>query len=168
MFYKMKIFTNLIQLKSFFMFKNLYLLLLCVIISSPLRSEPAVVIDQIACLTVIEQQFFNEQLVAQSLSLYGVRQELWSPILKKLKGNTVQLNARLKKVTAFMVPNPLEFPMQKDKTAKILKSVLHDIFLETLGFYAITNVEIVDPAFDYIFTQQKGLFFSCFGNVKGL
>ena len=69
----------------------------------------------------------------------------------------------MKRATAFMVPNPIEYPMRGGPTAKILKDVLFEVFLETIREYWANERPTVDFIFDYIFTQQLPNFVRCFG-----
>ncbi len=71
---------------------------------------------------------------------------------------------RMKKKTAFMVPNPIEYPMQMGATAVILKGgLLFEVFLETMRFYLAYERPTVDYIFEYMFAQQFPKFVSCFG-----
>ncbi len=124
---------------------------------------PTVVPDPIPCVEKLQTNFFLENLVNQGLSLYDVRQELWAPIRVVLQQKSLEVPDRMKRQTAFMVPNPLEYPMQRGAVAKILKAVLSDVFRET--------IEQVDPAsklyanaiFEYIFAARLPAFVDCFG-----
>src|ERR1700730_12721094 len=89
--------------------------------SSTVAGIPTVVPDPIPCVKELELHFFPEHLVSQALSLYNVRQELWLPIYQSLKSRTFEVPERMNMRTSYMVPNPIEYPMQRGPTAKILK-----------------------------------------------
>lgn len=123
----------------------------------------AVIPDPIPCFKDLQINFFRESLVYQSLSLYKIPQGLWEPISKTLRMKSYQVPERMRRVTANMVPNPIEYPMQREETAKILKKVLMDIFYETMTKYQVNERPTADFIFDYIFKNQLQLFINCFG-----
>lgn len=131
---------------------------------STAEAMPAVVPDPIPCVRDLETRFFDERIVNQGLSLYNIRQELWVPINVLLRQKSMSIPDRMKKRTAFMVPNPLEFPMQRAETAKILKDVLFEVLLETMREYQANERPTVDFIFDYIYSEQFPLILKCFGN----
>ena len=134
-----------------------------ILYSSILSALPAVAPEPIACVQDLETKFFVESIVNRGLSMYNVREELWLPINISLRIRSASVPERMKTVTAFMVPNPLEYPMQKGVTAKILKDVLYDVFREAMREYGVDVPPFTDRIFDYIFTQQLPLFVRCFG-----
>lgn len=123
----------------------------------------AVIPDPVICFQDLQVNFFQENTVYQALSLYNVPQGLWEPISLTLKARSNQVPERMRKITARMVPNPLEFPMQREITAGILKQVLKDVFYETMKKYQVDERPTTDLAFDYIFTKQLPKFIFCFG-----
>ncbi|MFI0435192.1 MAG: hypothetical protein ACH350_05630 [Parachlamydiaceae bacterium] len=125
---------------------------------------PTVVPDPIPCFLALERDFFFEPIVSQGLSLYNVRQELWIPINQLLRKKSVEIPQRMKERTSFMVPNPIEYPMQKGKTARILKEVLLEVFKEVMSEYRSYEVPNPDLIFDYIFLQRFPDFVRCFGS----
>lgn len=128
-----------------------------------LQAEPGVVPDPIPCVRDLEIHFFNTRIVNQGLSFYDVRQELWAPIVNALQVNSYKVPLLMKTKTAFMVPNPIEFPMQKEVTAKILKEALFEVFMETMKVYEVDRMPTARLIFDYIFTLQMPLLIRCFG-----
>lgn len=124
---------------------------------------PAVVLDPIPCFLDLEIHFFTEPIVYQGLSLYNIRQELWVPIYVRLKQKSLEVPERVKRRTAYMVPNPLEYPMRRAVAAKILKEVLFEVFMETMRDYNSNERPTADLVFDYIFTLQLPNFIKCFG-----
>lgn len=140
-----------------------YAILLGMVYVSGMMAEPTVVPDPIPCVKNLELNFFEEKIVYQGLNFYGIRQELWSLIYQRLRMTSTEVPGRMKRKTAFMVPNPIEYPMQKGLTAKILKEVLLEIFLETMRFYQVNERPTADFVFDYIFARQLPLFVNCFG-----
>lgn len=140
-----------------------YAILLLTISTSYAMAEPTVVPDPIACVKNLELNFFEEKIVYQGLNFYGIRQELWSLIYQMLRRKSTEVPGRMKRKTAFMVPNPIEYPMQKGLTAKILKEVLFEVFLETMRFYQLNERPTADFVFDYIFARQLSNFVNCFG-----
>lgn len=123
----------------------------------------AVVPDPIPCVMDLETHFFSPQIVNQALSFYHVREELWPLINKELEEKNKEVPRLMIKWTANMVPNPIEYPMQKLQTAEVLKKVLFSLFQEILAKYYVDRVGVTAPAFNYIFEQQKDRFIFCFG-----
>src|ERR1700722_6870910 len=112
-----------------------------------LSAEPTVVPDPIPCIRDLETGFFVEPIVNQALNLYNVMEEKWLPINIALKGKSTSVPDRMKKATGMMVPNPLEYPVQRGAVAKILKQVLFEVFLESMQQYG----EAERPVADHIF-----------------
>lgn len=128
-----------------------------------IQAAPSVVLDPVPCVRDLALHFFNERLVGQALSLYNIRQELWSPITQTLERKSREVLLRIKRKTAFMVPNPFEYPMDRGMAARILKNELFAIFLETLREYQVQERPPADFAFDYILNEQLPQFIRCFG-----
>lgn len=124
---------------------------------------PTVVPDTIPCVRDLETTFFPEYIVSQGLSMYGIRQELWLQINLSLQHKSSSIPDRMKVKTAYMVPNPIEYPMQKGPTAKILKGVLYEVFLESMKEFYVNDQPRASLIFDYIFSQQLSRFVRCFG-----
>jgi hypothetical protein len=131
----------------------------------PIRS---VTPDPIACFNDLQINFYQENIVHQALSLYNIPQGLWSPISFTLKTTSFQIPERMRKITARMVPNPIEFPMQRAAASEILKKVLKDVLYETLTKYQVNERPRADFIFDYIFTKQLPKFIYCFGEEAKL
>lgn len=129
-----------------------------------LSAFPTVVPDPIACVQDLETRFFQEYIVNQGLSLYNIREELWLPINISLQRKSASVPERMKRATAYMVPNPIEYPMQRGPAAKILKDVLFEVFLESMREYWANERPTADFIFAYIFTQQLPNFVRCFGD----
>jgi len=115
------------------------------------------------CFKDLQVNFFNENVVYQALSLYRIPQGLWAPISQNLKIRSNQVPERMRKITAAMVPNPLNYPMQNEIASKLLKQVLLDVFYETMTKYQVNERPTADFVFDYIFTQQLPKMINCFG-----
>lgn len=130
---------------------------------STVEALPSVVPDPIPCFLALETGFFVESIVNQGLSLYDIRQELWVPINALLKIKSGEVPERMKVRTAFMVPNPIEYPMKKGVTAKILKEVLLQVFKEVILQYSSNEASRSDLIFEYIFSRQFPEFVKCFG-----
>lgn len=131
--------------------------------SFQIEAIPAVVPDPVPCVLDIETHFFVETIVNQGLSLYNVRQELWLPINQRLQVKNLEVPERMKRRTAFMVPNPIEYPMQMAATAKLLKEVLFEVLFETLREYHVAERPTAALIFNYIFNEQFPNFVRCFG-----
>jgi len=125
---------------------------------------PTVVPDPIPCLRELETHFFMDSIVIQGLSLYNIRQELWQPIVESLQRRSLEVPERMKRRTAYMVPNPIEYPLQRAVTAKILKEVLLEVFMEAMRENYANERPTADLVFDYIFTEQLPNFIRCFGS----
>ena len=131
--------------------------------SLQLYAIPGVVPDPVPCVLVLETHFFVESIVNQALSLYDVRQELWLLINQRLKAENLQIPARMKTRTAYMVPNPIEYPMNPLETAKILKEILFEAFADTIREYRAAGPDATRGAFNYIFSEQMPHWIRCFG-----
>lgn len=128
-----------------------------------LGAIPTVVPDPVPCFLDLELHFFAEPIVSQGLSLYNIRQELWVPISAYLQNKSLEVPALMKRRTAYMVPNPIEYPMQRKVAAKILKEVLFEVFMDAMRTYHVNEKPTADFVFDYIFSQQMPNFIKCFG-----
>lgn len=131
--------------------------------ASSLAGLPGVAQDPIPCVLDLETHFFDERIVNQGLSLYNIRQEQWLLINHLLQVKSSSVPERMKRRTAFMVPNPLEYPMNKGLTAQILKEVLFEVLLETLREYHAAGRPHADSIFEYIFNERFPDFLKCFG-----
>lgn len=136
---------------------------LIVLATFSISSIWSVIPDQNACFRDLQVNFFQERTVYQALSLYRIPQGLWEPISSTLKMKSYQVPERMQRITARMVPNPIEFPMQRAITAEILKKVLKDILYETMTKYQVNERPTADFVFDYIFMRQMRKFIYCFG-----
>ena len=134
------------------------------LLATSVTALPTVVPDPIPCVRNLETTFFLEPIVNQGLSMYGIRQEIWLPINISLTHKSVTVLDRMKRRTAFMVPNPMEYPMQTGPTAKILKGVLFEVFLEAMKENYVGDRPRADQIFGYIFARQAPRFVQCFGN----
>jgi len=128
---------------------------------------PTVVPDPIPCYQHLATHFFAPEIVDQSLSLYGVRQEIWVPIFESIQYRNLGIPERMKRRTAFMVPNPLEYPMNRAVTGELLKKVLFEVLVEALveNYAGDVNAQGI---FEYILSQQRAAFDRCFGHGSTL
>lgn len=132
--------------------------------NSTLFCLPTVVLDPVHCVEELEQNFFQSRVVFQSLSLHEVRQELWVPIIQLLQVKSREIPDRIKRKTAFMVPNPFEYPMNKRKAEKILKQVLYEVFVDTMRFYNNNGQPQMDLVFNDIFEKRETAWKRCFSS----
>lgn len=123
----------------------------------------AVAPDRIPCVEELEVHFFSPSVVNQALNFYQVRQELWPLINTELEERSKTVPRLMIEASSNMVPNPIEYPMQKRKTAELLKKVLFKLFEEVLIKYYANKAGVTAPAFNYVFEQQKDRFVQCFG-----
>lgn len=143
--------------------RNWHIVLITICFASNLAALPTVVPDPVRCVKEIETHFFQDYIVNQGLSLYNIREELWVPINMALQRNSTSVEARMIRKTAFMVPNPLEYPMQRGATAKLLKDALYEVFVESVKEYWNVDSGTAKNMFEYIFAQQFQQFIDCFG-----
>lgn len=125
-------------------------------------AQPSLVPDPAYCFAQIESHFFSPNLVNQGLSLYEVRQELWLPINQSLQKRKLNISRMMKSRTAWTVPNPFELSKQREATAKLLKTVLYEVFEEAMRENYVTG-GVVEKVFNYIFSEQFPYFIQCFG-----
>jgi hypothetical protein len=111
----------------------------------------------------LELHFFEERYLKQGLSTYEIRQELWNPIFFALQKRSLQVRERMKRKTAYLVPNPLEYPIQREAVAKLLLAVLFEVFQEVMRFYYVNERPTADFVFDYVLSKQMPKFIRCFG-----
>jgi hypothetical protein len=87
----------------------------------------------------------------------------------RLRQKNLEVPERMKIHTAYMIPNPIEYPINRVATAKILKAVLLEVFLEVMREYYYTDQVESEKIFDYIFSERLPDFVKCFGpEVKKL
>ncbi len=140
-------------------------LLGCLMCFSSLCAVPSVAPDPIKCIKDLELNFFDPYIVNSALSMYDIREELWPLINEMLKRKSFSVLDRMKRKTAYMVPNPIEYPLQPEAAAKVLLDVLREVFLETLNFYYIDRQPRADFIFNYIALQQQPKISACFGQA---
>lgn len=116
-----------------------------------------------SCYEELQTHFFERNLVLQALSLYQIPQGLWEKISQTLELKSYQISNKIKKMTSRLVPNPLDYPMQKEAAAQLLYQVLKDTLYETMTEYQVNERPTSDFVFDYIFERQFSKFLSCFG-----
>lgn len=126
------------------------------------------------CMQALEQDFFQADLVYKAFSFYNIPQGLWVPLYLDLQQQSQLIDAELKRITANMVPNPIEYPYNADEARKLLKSALRTAFLQAFidtsalfsqnAFYIGSNE--MHNMFDYIYGKQHHKFIECFGPEK--
>jgi hypothetical protein len=124
----------------------------------------AYVADRSPCLRDLQMNFFRPEIVNESLSLYSIPAGLWVPILNDLQLRSRDIPAIMKKMTYRRVPNPLEYPMDDQEAAKILKAALFQIFTDVMRRYYITEHPTLDYIFDYILYKELPRLVNCFGD----
>lgn len=122
-----------------------------------------VIPDTPPCLFVLETEFFRQELVYQAFSLYQIPQGLWVPIYEDLRTKSRSVPQRMKQKTASMVPNPIEYPLQKHATWKILKIVLFTLFDEVMRDYRISSSVKIEGIFSYLVDKQVIMLKNCLG-----
>lgn len=132
-------------------------------VSASLLALPTVVQDPSRCFKDLQTNFFREDIVYEGLSFYQIPQGLWSPIFQGLQVRSDSVSARMKKKTAFMVPNPIEYPMNREAAVSILKSVLYEIFMETMNDYQANEQPTAAYIFEFIFSKRLPELKACFG-----
>lgn len=119
--------------------------------------------DPIPCVEYLETNFFEPSIVNRGLSFYKINQSQWDPIVTQLQVVSQTIPSRMKQRTAGMFPNPIEYPMQKMPTARLLKEVLYQVFMEVMVNNYAANQPQATLVFDYILSKQAALFVNCFG-----
>jgi hypothetical protein len=122
--------------------------------------------EQVPCVLNLEMHFFEPISVSQALNSYQIPQSLWMPIIQSLEFKSTSVPERMKQATFDQVPNPIEYPIQKAATAKILKNVLFELFLETMKEYQVDERPTADLIFAFIFSKQLMRWNSCFENTS--
>ena len=120
------------------------------------------------CYKELEANFFNANLVNEALSLHSVSQSNWPLINTELQNNLKRVPELVKEKAKKMNPNPFGNPFQPHEASKLLRSVLFEIFSETLADFQITNQGKVQEMFRYIRERQSQRLLSCFGQEDEL
>jgi hypothetical protein len=115
------------------------------------------------CLRDLETNFFETNYVQEALSLYEVPQGLWGPITQDLQRKSIGVPERMKKRSENMVPNPLEYPVQPEEVARLLRATLYEVYMETMNYYGTNERPSVDLIFAYIFNSQMPKIERCLG-----
>jgi hypothetical protein len=123
----------------------------------------AVVPERRPCLQTLEISFFQPAIVQQALSNYSIPQSIWDPLVQDLIRRSSTVPDRLKSKTAYMVPNPIEYPLQPEATALLLQQIWYEIFLESLFFYNVAQQPTARLMFEYIFERQFPALVACLG-----
>lgn len=142
--------------------KNLAKWALIILFFSPLASF-GYAPDPVPCLLELETHFFRSEIVIQALSFYNIPQGMWDPILSDLQDRSASVPNRMRKITAKMVPNPLEYPLQKEAAARVLKEALYSVYKEVMIENLMTEQPTMDLIFEYIFTRRIAALEACLG-----
>ena len=140
-----------------------WIYLLCIFL--PWSSE-GVIPDTPPCLLRLETAFFQQEPLYQAFSFYQVPQGLWEPLYESLQAKSPSIPERMKQKTAYMVPNPIEYPLQKQATWKILKIVLYTLFEEVMHSYHISQSAIIEGVFNYLVEKQGAAIQDCLNADK--
>lgn len=124
-------------------------------------SSEGVIPDTPPCLFALETEFFRQELVYQAFNLYQIPQGLWVPIYEDLRTKSLSVPQRMKQKTALMVHNPIEYPLQKQATWKILKIVLFTLFDEVMRDYRIFSSAKIEGIFSYLVDKQAIMLKNC-------
>ncbi len=126
-------------------------------------SSEGVIPDMPPCLFQLETEFFQQELLYQAFNLYQIPQGLWVPIYETLQEKSRSVPEKMKQKTASMVPNPIEYPLQKQATWKILKIVLFTLLNEVMRGYRISSSEKIEGVFTYLLDKQAVILNRCLG-----
>lgn len=142
-----------------------HLIKIFVLISVLSMTAPAgaFVPDRSRCFDDLQLHFFREQIVNEALSVYIVPQGLWSPINRDLRAMSVEIPSRMKQISLRMIPNPLEFPIDRFEAAKIFKLALYQVFVKVMRRYYVTEHPTIEEIFDYVFAKEAARLIACFG-----
>jgi hypothetical protein len=141
---------------------------LCLAVVGMALTAPLFSADQSPpCYRQLQVDFFREDLLTSSLSLYVINQSMWIPIYQDLQiaaqyvPGLVQAYAREKN------PNPLEPYFNPAVAAEILQKALFQVFQGVMQKYAATtfnnNIEqnTINGMFRYIWEQQFSRLSAC-------
>lgn len=124
----------------------------------------AVVPDLAPCIVSLETHFFEQDIVFEAFSMFNIPQGVWTQATLQLQEISSTVPSRMKKKTAHMVPNPIEYPMQEIPAAKIMISVLYDVFIEVMRYYYVDDQPRAGNVFNYILSRQSPKMIYCFGD----
>lgn len=152
--------------------RNLFYIIGMLLVGAPLTMYAGK--DLTNCMRALERSFYREDLVYQAFSFYNVPQGLWVPIYLNLVQKSSEIERRLKKETANMVPNPIEYPMDADAARELVKKALLEAFMAAFAestalfsqnafYYSDADLQNM---FNYIYSNQKDKFIDCFGEEK--
>lgn len=136
---------------------------LLIILFSSIRAD-AFVADNVRCLKDLQTNFFNPAYVNQALSTYIIPEGLWPLINSDLRRESQTVPDRMKKLSLHMVPNPLEYPLNKFEAAKLLKLALYQAYVDVMRRHYITEHPTLEDIFDYIFAKESARLIACFGD----
>ena len=108
-----------------------------------------------ACLKELQQNFFDEKLVRQTLALYRMPQGMWKNIIEDLKRNQKAVEKIMQTKAIKMRPNPLRPPFNPEQTEALLKETLYEVFYKTIDFYKITDSDTIRAMFNHIIQQEN-------------
>lgn len=117
------------------------------------------------CYREIQTTFFQQQLVAEALSLYRVNQTLWHPIYNDLQRASYLVPAIIQARARSMSPNPLYPVFIPEKAFELLQHTLEGVYTEVLMRYRTSNLTInsttTKGGFGYIWDKQFHRISSC-------
>lgn len=126
--------------------------------------------DPSPCLKNMQLHFFETTRVNEVLNFYQIPQEYWSPIVIEIQLRSVEVPGRMKQKTNRMVPNPIEYPMNRNQAAKLLKETLYEVFSESIRASSTTQhgrlplqESTIELMFNYLFYKQMPKLIACFG-----
>lgn len=126
--------------------------------------------DPSPCLKNLQLHFFEPPRVNEVLNFYRIPQEYWTPIVIEIELRSLEVPGRMKQKTNRMIPNPIEYPMNKNQAAKLLKATLYEVFSESIRASSTTQhgrLPLQEPTielmFNYLFYKQMPRLIDCFG-----
>jgi len=129
--------------------------------SSYAQSEPP------SCFYQIAEVFFEDGAVIESLSIYKVEQNIWTPILQSLKALSKQSPSRIIALAEIENPNPLTPVFIPDAAARLLQKALYEILFTVMQSFRnaypnnAINQNTIDGMFRYLWTRQYNQIQAC-------
>lgn len=135
--------------------KHFFVGILCLIASSA-SAEPA-------CVRDIELNFYQTNLLNETLSSHSISQSNWVLINYELSSRVKDVPSRVRKRAEKMSPNPFDEPYQSLVVQDLVEKALLEVLRDTLLIFNITNPGYAEDMFKYIRDRQQQRFLNCFG-----
>ncbi|MEX1012271.1 MAG: hypothetical protein WD595_05270 [Waddliaceae bacterium] len=124
--------------------------------------------DSPACFRRLQQDFFNEKIVTEALSLSSVPQNTWNMIILNLNKKKRELPTMISARARAMSRNPLSRPFDHEAAFTLLHQEAKRIYTDALLQNGVTNMSVIEQTFDYIYKTDSARISLCFEQASSL